>query len=107
MKTLSSSSLFTWLVLLFPAFVVAQETAAELESRLQGLFQASFDDLVEEATAMWIGIYDPLVDQDLFFVFGNASGPSPPMEPATMDQHWDIGSITKTFPLRLPIKLRR
>ena len=81
---------------------MAQEMSAEATDfydRMQETFQAFFNDQ-NESTAVWVGVSDPLYGE-FFWVYGNASatspGSTPPNVPATLDQHFDIGSISKTF----------
>ena len=76
-------------------FAALNETYDEYTTRLQGIFQEKFGEQ-SEAFALWIGIADPDYG-DMYFVLGNATGESPPMEAATLDQIFDIGSISKTF----------
>lgn len=79
---------------------------AELEdslSSLQSRFQTKFDEIFSsqtEAYAMWIGLSHPDIG-DMYFVFGNSTssvpGMSPPDVTATLDDTFQIGSISKTF----------
>ena len=70
------------------------EPVEDYVQRLQAAFDEKFQEQ-SEAFAWWIGVADPDYG-DLYFVFGNATGPSPPQEPATLDHIFDIGSISKT-----------
>ena len=75
------------------------EEAIDVHANLDGVFRSIFESQ-DESTAAWIGVYDPLLDDDLSFVYGLASadvaGGAPPTIPASLGQHFDIGSITKT-----------
>jgi CubicO group peptidase (beta-lactamase class C family) len=68
---------------------------------MQIKIQQAFDQQ-EEAYAMWIGFSDPDYG-DMYFVLGNSTntnveGSSPPEHTAaTLDDMFQIGSISKTF----------
>jgi CubicO group peptidase (beta-lactamase class C family) len=73
------------------------------EDSLQSRLQTKFDEIFSaqtEAYAMWIGLSHPDIG-DMYFVFGNSTssvpGMSPPDVSATMDDTFQIGSISKTF----------
>lgn len=78
-------------LLLVGAVTEAQqdESTAEFQQRLSESFQGLFDSQTD-VTAFWVGVADPL-HGDLFWTFqkGNAN--------VTVDDHFDIGSISKTF----------
>jgi hypothetical protein len=73
-----------------------------LRQRLQPVFDAQY--AAGGASAWWIGTDDP-VRGELYWVFGNSrgselgggSGDLPPDLPATKKDHFDIGSVSKTF----------
>lgn len=76
------------------------EPLEDYQARLSERLQEAFENQ-DESFAMWIGLYDPDYDTDLYFVFGNATaseeGASPPDVPATLDDTFQIGSVSKTF----------
>ena len=79
---------------------LVSENADTFRTRMEAIFQEIFDNQ-NEATAVWIGFYDPLYQQDFYFALGNASaattGIALPTVAATIEDHFDIGSISKTF----------
>jgi CubicO group peptidase (beta-lactamase class C family) len=76
-----------------------EETAEEFQDRIRMKIQRIFNQQ-QEAYAMWIGLSDPEYG-DMYFVFGNSTsteeGSSPPDVAATLDDVFQIGSISKTF----------
>jgi Beta-lactamase len=81
----------------------AQDFYDRMDMSFRIWFDAQADDV--EASAVWIGVSDPLYG-DHYWVYGNAStasaGPPgtssiPTSAPATLDDHFCIGSISKTF----------
>ena len=74
--------------------VVDEESLEAYSSRLQGIFQTALDDQ-SDTSALWIGIADPDYG-DIYFALGNATGGPPADTPATLEQHFDIGSISKS-----------
>ena len=89
------NALFLSFALLQCCSAALNETLEEYTTRLQGMLEAEFSQQ-NEAFALWVGIADPDYG-DMYFALGNATGPTPPMEAAMLDQHFDIGSISKTF----------
>jgi CubicO group peptidase (beta-lactamase class C family) len=83
---------------------IQRYTAEVVEDSLQSRLQTKFDEIFRpaqtEAHAMWIGISHPDIG-DMYFVFGNSTssvpGMSPPDIPATLNNTFQIGSISKTF----------
>jgi D-alanyl-D-alanine carboxypeptidase len=84
--------------------VATAETVDEFQRRLGAEFEQIFQGQ-NQTTALWLGVSDPLFG-DLYWVFGNSrisntSSDSTAAEafdvPATLDDHFDIGSISKTF----------
>ena len=78
-----------------------EESREDFMARIKDAFQAEFDQQVEQS-AMWIGIADPYYG-DMYFLLENdelvnrANNADDYYKPATMEQHFDIGSISKTF----------
>lgn len=68
-----------------------QESASEFQQRLYETFLETFA-AQNGSTAFWVGVSDPLYG-DLFWTFqkGNAT------DDVTLDDHFDIGSISKTY----------
>ena len=68
-------------------------------SRMQTAFNGVFS-MQNESFAMWIALSHPEFG-DFYFVFGNSTssslGQQPPDIPATLDDFFQIGSISKTF----------
>jgi CubicO group peptidase (beta-lactamase class C family) len=84
--------------------VATAETVDEFQQRLGAEFEQIFQGQ-NQTTALWLGVSDPLFG-DLYWVFGNSrisnsSSDSTAAEafdvPATLHDHFDIGSISKTF----------
>ena len=69
-----------------------EESAADFQQRLSETFQQEIFDNQLGATAMWVGVSDPLYG-DLFWTFKTPNS----TEAVTLDDYFDIGSISKTF----------
>lgn len=67
----------------------------EVHASLTRAFQQALDSQAE-TTALWIGLYDPLLEQDMYFALGRQTGDGVVLYNATLDEHFDIGSVTKT-----------
>ena len=86
---------FVALLMTFLVAAEALEAVEDYKARLSGIFQSEFD-MQEETFALWVGIADPDYG-DMYFVYGNSTGGPPPDMPAMLDEHFDIGSISKTM----------
>lgn len=87
--------------LLFEGALGQDESSAKMESleeyqaRMQSAFQEAFD-MQNQSFALWIGLSDPDYG-DLYFTFGNSTGGPPPDMATTLEQRFDIGSISKSM----------
>ncbi|KAL7546869.1 hypothetical protein ACHAWF_010203 [Thalassiosira exigua] len=82
------------------------ETAEEYHARILPLLQDAFKSQ-DETTAWWVGFAHPK-HGDQYWVFGNSSSNGfafPPDVPATIDDHFYIGSISKSFGATVNLKL--
>lgn len=84
----------------------AAETADEYHTRMGELLDETFANQ-NQSTASWVGFSHP-THGDQYWVFGNSSDTDmtyPPDVPATTDDHFYIGSISKTFGATVNLKL--
>ncbi|KAL7466228.1 hypothetical protein ACHAXS_007512 [Conticribra weissflogii] len=108
MKLFSLEVLSAIVVALPPFFVLAQQGETyvvpcrnafwnEMQLSLNEFYEST-DGLGSMDTAMWIGIDDPIYGS-MYWTFGNSSKDdgATPGRPASIDDHFEIGSISKTF----------
>lgn len=85
---------------------VAGETADEYHTRLGNLLNDAFVNQ-NQSTAWWVGFSHP-THGDHYWVYGNSSDTDetfPPDTPASIDDHFYIGSISKTFGATVNLQL--
>lgn len=100
------SSVLSFLIVSSVAYFAVGETVDEYHTRLESLLETAFANQ-NESTAWWVGVSHP-THGDNYWIFGNSSVTDdtfPPDVPATIDDNFYIGSISKTFGATVNLRL--